>query len=145
MVVDERIVTRASPAKAWAYLSDLANVPAWDPTVLSVEQKIPGPVGLGTQFSVAVRQFGAESSLDYHVEVFEPARRVVFIGRGPLVTVTDTIVVLPYHQGSRVRMSAELHFAGPLMLLDPLFSWMLGQGLRDAVATLRRNLDAMAG
>src|SRR6185369_5630791 len=101
MDFDERIVTDAPPAAAFLYLSDLTNAPSWDPSITRVEQLTPGPVGLGARFRVTMRRVGVRITLDYHVEVYEPDRRVMFIGLGLTAMVTDTVTVTPFRGGSR--------------------------------------------
>lgn len=144
MRFDERVITDAPPAAAFSFVSELANVTAWDPSITHVEKVTPGPVGVGTFYRVTMHMFGVTTTMDYHVEVHEPDRRVIFMGRGTTATVTDTVLVVPYRDGSRVRWTADIHFIPPLMLLDPVFSWFFSANVRTATSNLKHMLNRLA-
>jgi hypothetical protein len=144
MNFDERIVTDAPPAGAFLYLSDLTNAPSWDPNITRVEQLTPGPIGLGARFRVTMRLVGIPVTLDYHVEVYEPDRRVILIGRGLAAMVTDTLTVTPFRGGSRVRWISEIHLFAPLVLLDPVLSILIRPTVTRAVASLKHSLNKLA-
>jgi carbon monoxide dehydrogenase subunit G len=144
MTFDERIVTKTPPAAAFLYLSDLGNAVSWDPSITRVEQLTPGPVGVGTRFRVTLRIVGVKATLDYHVEVYEPERRIVFFGRGNGTTVTDTVLVTPYRGGSRVRWIAEIKLIAPLRLIDPILGMLFRPNINTAVTNLKRALDRIA-
>ena len=141
MIFDERIATKASPSAAFTFLGDFNNLGAWDPSITRVEQITAGAVGLGTKFRVTLTLLGVETTLDYHVETWEPDHHAVLIGTSSTVTATDTIFVTPFRDGSRVRWKAEIRFVFPLQVVDPLFAWVFGPSVRRAVANMKAELD----
>ncbi len=144
MNFDERIVTDAPPSGAFLYLSDLTNAPSWDPSITRVEQCTPGVVGLGTEFRVTMRLMGVHTTLDYHVEVYEPGRRVMFMGRSLITKVTDCVIVTPFRGGSRIRWTSDIHLFAPLVLLDPIFGMLFRPTMTKGLACLRESLNRLA-
>jgi carbon monoxide dehydrogenase subunit G len=102
-------------------------------------------VGLDTRFRVDMSFLGLPSSLDYRVEEFEPPRRAVLVGTTLVCTATDTIVVEPMAEGCKVTWQADIHFAGPIALLDPLFAWLFSSSVKAAVQEMRYCLDRLEG
>jgi len=144
MNFDERIVTEAPPSGAFRYLSDLKNAPAWDPNITQVEQLTPGPVGLGTEFRVTMRLMGVRTNLDYHVEVYEPDRRVLYIGRSFATKVSDCVLVRPFGKGSRIRWTSDIRLFAPLALLDPILGMLMRPTMTKALASVRESLNRLA-
>ena len=139
----EVIDTTAAPAAAFPFLSDFNNLPAWDPTIVRVEQLTAGPISVKTRLRVTLRFLGVESALDYRVEEYEPNRRAVLVGTAATVTATDTVLVEPRRGGCRVTWDADIRFAGPLRILDPVFAWLFASSVRSAITNLRRELDKL--
>jgi hypothetical protein len=144
MNFDERFVTVAPPAGAFLYLADLKNCPSWDPNITAVEQLTPGVVGLGARFRVTMHMLGLSSTLEYHVEAYEPDRRIIFIGRSFAARVTDTILVTPFRGGSRIRWTADIRLFAPLVLLDPVFNVLMRPAMTKAMASLKQSLNRLA-
>jgi hypothetical protein len=44
-----------------------------------------------------------------------------------------------------VTWDADIRFAGPLRILDPLFAWLFASSVHSAIANLRRELDKLPG
>lgn len=139
----EVIDTTAAPAAAFPFLSDFNNLPAWDPSIVRVEQLTAGPIRVETRLRVTLRFLGVESALDYRVEEYEPNRRAVLIGTAATVTAVDTVLVEPRRGGCRVTWDADIRFAGPLRILDPVVAWLFASSVRAAISNLRRELDKL--
>lgn len=144
MNFDERFVTVAPPAGAFLYLADLKNALTWDPNIAAVEPLTPGVVGLGTRFRVTMRMLGMSATLEYHVEAYEPDRRLIFMGRGFGTKITDTILVTPFRGGSRVRWTADIRLFAPLVLVDPLLGFLMRPAMTRAMASLKQSLNRLA-
>lgn len=139
----EVIDTTAAPVAAFRFLSNFNNLPKWDPSIVGVEQPTEGGVGGDTRFEVTLSFLGIQSTLDYRVEEYEPNRRAVLVGTAATVTATDTILVKPRRGGCRVTWDADIRFAGPLQLLDPVFAWLFASSVRSAISNLRRELNKL--
>ena len=136
----EVIETPATPAAAFSFLTDFENLRAWDPSVVRVERRTAGPIAVGTRFRVTLRFLGVESVLDYRVEHYEPNRRAVLVGTAAMVAATDTVLVESRRGGCRVTWDADIRFAFPLSVLDPVLAWSFASSVGAAIANLRRAL-----
>lgn len=106
----------ATPDVVAAYLADLTNRPAWDPTVVAVtphDAADPGTSGA----RVVVGFYGRRLELDYVVERHD-ADCVVLQGAGKKLGRRDTFRIEPHDGGSRVTYRAELELKGMLRMLD---------------------------
>jgi hypothetical protein len=132
-------------ADVFGYLSRFSNSTEWDPGVVSGEDLTPGPVRVGSRFSLVVRFAGRRVPLVYEVSELRPALKVVFEARNAMVKSRDAIEVTdlgePGAHECRVRYLARLSGRGPLVVLSPLLS----MALRRAGDKARAGLVARLG
>jgi hypothetical protein len=130
----------AAPAKAFAYLADLANSTAWDPSVVEATRLDDGPLGVGARFRVLVAFYGRRIELAHTIETYEPDCRLVLVAKRKSVSSRDVITIEPAGAGSRITYDAELRLNGALRLLDRGLQLAFG-GMGDrAAAGLRAAL-----
>ena len=112
------IPSNRTPAEAFAYMADFANVREWDPSVRRAERLDDGPLAQGSRFEVDVGFLGREVELTYELTEYDPAARRAVLQASNATTVSvDTITVA---DDASVTYDARLQLRGPLGLLDPL-------------------------
>ncbi|MEX0796594.1 MAG: SRPBCC family protein [Acidimicrobiia bacterium] len=112
--------------EVFEYAADFSNSAEWDPGVDSAKAVEPGPVRVGSSYSLE-GTFGP-STLPMHYEVveYEPPHRVVLQGRGEKFDALDTMEFTSSSDGStQISYTAEITLFGPLRYLGPLMSWPL--------------------
>lgn len=114
------VQSRWPAAETFAYLATFSNAVDWDPGVLASDQLDPGPVAVGTRFSLVVSFAGRRLPLTYQVTGYQPGREVTLAATSGLLCATDKIVVTGGAGGSAVSYQAEVRLRGPLRVLDPL-------------------------
>jgi carbon monoxide dehydrogenase subunit G len=143
-ILRERIETTLPVADAFAFVADFANAERWDPGVATSVRTNPGPVGVGAHYRLGVRLGGRVAPMDYEVSEFEPARRVVLVGRGSGVAAVDEIEFTPTATGSRIDYTADIRLVGLMRLAAPFAgSALAGVGSR-AREGMRVALDRLA-
>lgn len=124
------------------YLCRFSNALEWDPGVLAADELTPGPVHVGSRFSLVVRFAGRPVPMEYEVRELVPSTRVVLEARNVLVRSRDSIEVSdvgePGAPACRVRYVATLSGRGPGMVLGPA----LALALRKAGGNARAGLSA---
>ena len=120
------INVEASPAAAFAYLSDPLNRSEWDPSVRSL-------VDAGDHYDVTVGFYGKAIEATYTIdEVVEPSR-IVF-GIGGKVRGRDVIEIVEREGGSSVTLDLAVSMKGAARFLD--------RGLQVAFAGIGDNIAA---
>ncbi len=145
MKIEETVSVARPPAEAFAYLSEFANTAEWDPGIAESKKLTDGPVRVGTEYDVVAVFRGNRQPFRYRVTELEPGRRVVLAGESTQATSVDVIEVEPDGTGSRVRYSAEIKLKGLRRLVEPFLMGTLERTGREALAGLKRTLDAPAG
>lgn len=63
VVVEYDCDVKASTKRTWAYISDFARMPDWDPAIVESRQVTPGGIGVGTVFDMVTRFNGSTSRI----------------------------------------------------------------------------------
>jgi carbon monoxide dehydrogenase subunit G len=143
MIFREVIEVRARPRDVQAFVSDLKNLPEWDPTAIGVEQTSPGPVRKGTTYRVVLRFVGAQTVTDYTVTEHRPGTKTVLVGVGRRATATHTMRVERTIRGSRLTWESEIRFTGVAKLFEPVAGLLFSPNVRQAAGNLESALNAL--
>lgn len=121
-----------SVAETFAYVSDFRNAARWDPRTYSAEKTTPGPIGVGTRFTLAggllpqdllqrlhIPTSIAGMRLPYDIVEFSPPDRFVLVGESGLVRYRDELDFSTIEGGTRLRYYAELELKGRLGVMEP--------------------------
>ena len=113
----------------FAFVSDPANTPRYQPDIVSSRVETPGPVRCGTRFkeTMKVGPWRVDSSCE--VEEHEAPRGVTFVGTGGALHYRCKFTFEPVPEGTRIRIAGAAQPRGWLRLLEP----MLRAGMRKAV------------
>jgi hypothetical protein len=117
MIRFDRTVRRPEPpGTLFEFFGDLANAHLWDPGVQTVAKLTPGPVRVGSIYSVEATFLSGGGPVRYEVSAWEPSQRVEFVAKGAGFRASDRISFAPEHVGGCiVRYEAEvvLSWASP--------------------------------
>ena len=131
------------PAEAvFDYMTDPANLMAWQTSKTSVEQLTPGPPARGTRVRERTKPPGAKE-FEQVVEFTEferPRRFHVHIVEGPY-PIDGTWSFEPDGTGTRVHFVAEGELHGVMRLLAPLIGRMMARQFAGYHRRLRSNLE----
>ena len=130
-------------AEVFAYVTDPANLPEWQPTTLEVRMEGDGPMGVGTRMTEVRRgPFGRRIESLVEVSEYEPDRRFSLrIVDGPLpVDGAHTFEATP--DGARIDFVAEGSTHGALRLAEPLLRRVLARQFRSYYERLKQVLEA---
>jgi hypothetical protein len=140
----ERIETKLATDVAFPFVADFANSSRWDPGVAASERIGEGPTAVGSRYRLMVRIGGRTAPMEYVIEALEAGRRVVLRGSGSGVRAIDDIRFEPFEGGTRVDYTADIHLSGPMRLLEPFLGGAFRKIGQNAMAGMKRTLDAMA-
>jgi len=77
---ESTVTVGTGPEAAFDYLSDLSNLPKWDPSIRSAEPNGGSTTGRGTKFDVEIGFYGRGIKTTYEiVEAERPSRLVVAV------------------------------------------------------------------
>jgi carbon monoxide dehydrogenase subunit G len=140
MLFVETIDVPTPAATVFDFVSDFNNLPKWDPTIVRVEQTVPGPVQRGTTYIVVLSFLGIETTMHYLVDEYAAPTRAVLRGTAATVLATDTVTVEPRATGSRAIWKAEIELAWPVRLLDPIVRLFFAPTVAQAIVNLKAAL-----
>ncbi len=119
MQIRRTVVTAASPAKVFAYLSDFTNTESWDPGTVETT-RLSGEGGVGTVYGNVSRFAGRRTEVTYVVTDHEAPALFALRGENAGAVVHDTMRIEALGTGSRLVYTVDFRFKGvmrPLALI----------------------------
>ena len=111
-----RLIIDRSPADVFAFVADGLKGPTWRPGVVDVAL-ISGS-GVGATYKQGVKGPGGRRiDADYRVTVFEPNRRLAFVGIAGPVRPNGEFVLEEVADGTRLTFSLDAELGGIRTLL----------------------------
>jgi uncharacterized protein YndB with AHSA1/START domain len=146
MRIEQHFTVGRPPGEVFAYMTDPANLPAWQPSKLSVEPLSDGPPRQGYRVKertkVGLRQW------DQVVEFteFEPGRALTtHIVEGAMPVDGHWTLEDDGAGGTRAHFVAEGRVSGAMRLVEPLIRLGVNRSFRHYHQLLARNVETAAG
>lgn len=143
MINIEQHVEINRPASAvFAFVSDQANAPRWQRGLEEVHRLTDGPIGVGTRYRFVRTLMGRRMPGENEYTRYEPDRSTAFTATSGGWPLEASYVVEPFEDGwTRLTSTIALHPAGPLRLLEPLFTATLTRDVKGNLASLKDLLE----
>jgi uncharacterized protein YndB with AHSA1/START domain len=101
-----------TPREVFAYVSDVARLPEWQPSVEEAAAEPPGAVVVGMQGHEIRRVPGGRRTFRWEVTDCEPGRRWGVRGLGGPVRAHVAVELTPADQGKRTHLDYGIWFEG---------------------------------
>jgi uncharacterized membrane protein len=132
---EQEVVIARPPSEVFAYLAELANLPAWQGSVTEIVPDEEGLLREGSRFTEVRRVAGRRLESRLEVETLAPDRELTLrVVSGP-VPGTIRHLLEPAGDGTRLLLAGELAGGGLRGLAGPLLE---RAARREAQADLRR-------
>jgi carbon monoxide dehydrogenase subunit G len=143
--VEQHFTVGRPPAEVFAYMTDPANLAAWQPSKVAVEPLTEGPPRQG--YRVRERTRSGPRTWEQVVEFteFEPGRAfTTHIVEGPMPVDGRWTFEDDGAGGSRVHFVADGELSGPIRLLERLVRLGVDRSFRRYHALLAQQVSARA-
>jgi len=125
----------------FAFVTDVANDPAWHTDVIEGRKVSEGPIGIGSKLQIRIKPFMGVSEGVEEVIGYEPNRTYqVRAEMGPMRP-TLTCRFVPVDGGTRFTRRVEIQTSGPMRLLMRLLWPVMARRNAGFVANLKRVLE----
>jgi len=144
MRIDETFTVAAPPEAVFDYMTDPANLAAWQTSKTSVEPLTEGPPRHGYRIRERTkppRGKEFEQVVEF-VEFQRPIRFAVHIVEGPF-PVDGAWTLVREGDGTRANFTAEGPLSGAMRLASPLLARMMARQFAEYHRNLARNVEAL--
>jgi uncharacterized protein YndB with AHSA1/START domain len=143
MRIEQTFTIARPPESVFDYITDPANLRAWQTTKTRVEAVSQGPPRQGFRVREWTKPPGAKEfeQLVEFSEFERPNRLSVHVVEGPY-PVDGTWVLSDVDGGTQVHFVAEGRLQGMLRFAEPVFSRVLGRQFAKYHEALRRNVES---
>ena len=140
MKVEREVSIAAAPEAVYEVIMDPRRLREWVTIQVSLEDAPPGMLEHGSELTQRLKLAGQRFTVSWKVVENEPARRVVWSGRGPMRSKASVIYGLePDGDGTRFRYANEFSLpGGPLgRMAGPVVRRVTAGELEDSLERLR--------
>jgi uncharacterized protein YndB with AHSA1/START domain len=141
--VESSITIDAQPDEVFAFVADVANLPRWQPGILSATRTSPDPVGVGSTARVVRDLAGQSMTVDLAITEFEPGRRLALSSAASGVSVTATLEMEPASEGTVARSGIEIKASS--LFMAALEGVIASTAAEELATGLERLRDAIEG
>jgi uncharacterized protein YndB with AHSA1/START domain len=146
--VEHDVRIERSPGEVYAFVTDLERIPEWQKVggIRNVTRVDPGPLAVGSRFTMEREARGNVASIDAEVTALEPARRFDFHTIDNDGFVGDFATTLtPSGGGTNLHWSVRMQPPSLLYrLLQPIIAREIRKSAEADFAALRRTLESEA-
>jgi uncharacterized protein YndB with AHSA1/START domain len=136
------MITIARPIEdVFAALTDVERTRMWFPWDVEEHWTSPPPVGIGSTRHAVIRMGRRRSENDAIVTEFDPPHRAAIRGTSANAPFDAVLAFEPVGHGTRVDVTLEFAFRGPLRIAGPPFAWWYGRAWRRGLKQLRQLME----
>lgn len=137
--VAETIMISKSPAEVFRFISDLNNIPAWNPEVKTFKLVTPGATKVGSSF-IEESKIG---SVNCEVTEVSPDKALAFSGTSSAMDFAERIMVEPADKGAKITLTGSVEPKGLWKLLQPIIAAEFKNNSKQQLAALKNQLEKM--
>jgi len=129
MDLEQSIEIARSPADVYAFVATdhATNHPRWDPAILDMRQETPGPVAVGTEFSLDRKMMGRKTPMRIRVTKLDPERELDFEVTGPMQMHMAMLMEPTGDGGTTFTMHFRAEPRGLWRVMEPMMRAQMGK------------------
>jgi uncharacterized protein YndB with AHSA1/START domain len=146
MAKEEASTTIDRPIEdVWKFVTDLSNMPKWNPEVLEPKLTSAGPLGVGATAQFSAKMRNTTMTISIRVTEYEPNRRISFEHiSGPLKGTIESDSVETIEGKTRFTRTADLRYSGFYKLVGPFITPSMRRGVVASLGAAKRVLESEA-
>ena len=129
-----------SPAKVFAYLADLENLPEWNYALAETRKITPGPPGPGSRY-LQTRTVPVHAEETLEITELVHNQKLTIDGTLSSFPAQVTYILQPANDGTTLTNTIDLRMPGPLKLLAPIALNRIKSAVATNLAALKHLLD----
>ncbi len=144
MDLDQTIAIARPPADVYAFVATdhATNHPRWDPAISDMRQETPGPVAVGTEFSLDRKMMGRKTPMRIRVTKLDPERELDFEVTGPM-QMRMVMLMEPTGEGETnftMRFRAEPR--GLSRVMEPMMRVQMGKEMGRTLLRIKEMIES---
>jgi carbon monoxide dehydrogenase subunit G len=136
-------ITR-TPEEVFRFVTEPQNAARVSPTIQSLEQLTPGPVGKGTRYLETRLVNGKPAQAELAVTEFEPPHTYAVRNATEGIETIYRYTFSPENNGTRVRLDAQVNGSGLKKMMAPVVAGILKKEDGDHLQRLKVLVEAGA-
>lgn len=129
MELKQTIKIARPPEDVYAFVATdhAKNHPRWDPAISDMRQQTPGPVAVGTEFSLDRQMMGRKRPLTIRITKMDPPRELDFRVDGPM-PMEMVMLMEPSSEGATsLTMHFKTQLGGLWRVMEPMMRMQMGK------------------
>ena len=134
--IERRARVEAPPDEVFAYLADLANLPEWQPGIVSAQITSGDGLGVGTTARVVRDLMGQRIEAPMTVTAYEPPSRLAIRSEVSGVKATAELDLTPLDGGTDLGFAMEIRGSFITSFMEPMIAGAAGGDIEASLARL---------
>ncbi len=134
-------IVERSVEEVFDFVADELNEAKYNPLMVRAEKATPGPIAVGTRWSVTILARGHPLDLDIEVTDYDRPKRLGSLTRMSSADVEGLLTFEPDPAGTRLAWSWDLRPKGAYKLMGPVFANVGRAQEAELRADLKRYLE----
>jgi hypothetical protein len=129
MELQQSIEIARPPADVYEFVATghAENHPRWDPAISDMRQETPGPVAVGTEFSLDRKMMGRKTPMRIRITKMDPPRELDFDVTGPM-PMHMVMLMEPVEEGATsLTMRFNAQPSGLWRVMEPMMRAQMGK------------------
>ncbi len=144
MRIEQSLVINRPVEEVFAFMSDTAKLPQWNPAVIDAELTSTGPVDVGTTFQFSAQFLGRRFESLCEVIAYEPNRHFAFRTTSGPISLEARYTFESVDGATRVSEVREGAQPGFYKLAEPIFRRLAQRQMETSLNNLKDLLEAQA-
>jgi uncharacterized membrane protein len=128
--------------EVFAFVTDLANDPKWQNTIISVKRISDGPIGVGSTWHYTTKFLGRETETEIQMTSYEPPLRVSVKAINGPVPFENTYTFESKDGGTLLTVTGKAEIGGFFKMAEGLVGKQVEKQIETDAATLKALLEA---
>lgn len=142
--IKHSVIINRPADEIWKFMSTVEDIPTWDIGVLDARLTSGGLLGVGATIETRRQFFGRKRVGKVQITEWQPPRMAAFQMKLEQATATQSYLIEPLENGTRLTVTAELIFNGWWKWVAPLMARMLKRDESGDLANIKRILENMS-
>ena len=142
--VQESVIINRPAEQVYAYVTDIKNLPQWEPAILEAEQTSTGELGVGTTYRGVNKMMGMRMKWTATVNEYEPNKKwseTIISGSS---RIDEYLSFDNIDGGTKFTLAYDMKAGGILKLLAPMITSTMRKQVKENLNNLKKILEAQS-
>lgn len=127
----------------FTFMANPLNTPKWQSSMSGVEQATPGPIGVGSKYTVHAKMLGRTIDGVMEITAYEPPTKFGFTNQAGPMQVVVSVTLKPVGTGAKVTLNVQGNPGGLFKIAEGPLAHQVKSLMEANLARLKSILESL--